>query len=113
MNWLMTNRWSNVPKTEVLAVAGTLAMPPRLIEGIRLASLALGKSIGVLMPVTSRVALSSFGAMVTPPRPAPKVNSLISVGLKLWFSVNERILPGPFFRSVMINGQFHDALVVP
>ena len=60
-----------------------------------------------------RVALSSCGAIVTPPRPTPNMNSPISVGLK--FLVIEMVgtLPGPFLRSVMVRGQFQEAVVVP
>src|SRR5262245_59950643 len=89
------------------------AMPLKSILGIRLGSLASGKSSGVLMPVAERVARSREGAIVTPPRPVPKMNSLINVGLKLCVSVNDRTLPGPFFLSVTVSGQFHEAVVVP
>ena len=41
------------------------------------------------------------------------MNSLISVGLKVWVSVKESVLPGPFLRSVTVSGKFQDAVVVP
>ena len=65
------------------------------------------------MPVAARVYLSSTGPMFTPPRPAPKTNSLVSVGLKLWVRVKDSVLPGPFFRSVNVSGQSQAAVVVP
>ena len=71
MKLLMTNVWSNGPNTDVLTTVGTLAMPPKARLGIRFPVFASGKSSGVLTPVVDRVALSSAGAIVTPPRPAP------------------------------------------
>ena len=65
------------------------------------------------MPVAARVALSSAGAIVTPPRPAPKMNSLLMVAPKLLVSEMVGMLPGPFRRSVTVRGQFQDAVVVP
>src|SRR5215475_11855734 len=92
MKLLMTNRWSKVPNTEVVGSALAFVKLPNVMVRIRFGSLASGKSSGVLMPVAERVARSSEGAIVTPPRPVPKMNSLISVGLKLCVSVN-RIAP--------------------
>ena len=51
--------------------------------------------------------------MVTPPRPTPNMNSLTVVGLKFLVSEIVGTLPGPFLRSVMVSGQFQDAVVVP
>jgi hypothetical protein len=41
------------------------------------------------------------------------MNSLVRVGVKMWVRVKERVLPGPFFRSVTVSGQFQEAVVVP
>src|SRR4051794_12675076 len=101
----MENRWSKLPNTDVSAVVA-LGIPPNVRLGIRLLVFAPGWSSGGLMPVTLRVALSSEGAMVTPPRPAPKMNSLAMVGLMLFVSEMVGMLPGPFLRSVMVRGQF-------
>ena len=83
MTCQIRKRWSNSPNTEVFAVALVLAMPPKFKLGINPLILASGKSRGVLMLAAARVALLSEGAMVTPPRATPKMNSLMTEGPKL------------------------------
>ena len=107
------NRCSKGPKTLVLTGVPTLAIPPKVRLGIKLAVLAEGYSIGVLMPDAARLAASPSGEILTPPRPTPKTNSFTQVGPKLLVSEMLGTLPGPFLRSVMVSGQFQEPVVVP
>src|SRR5882724_5700089 len=117
----MVKCWSKIPKTEVLTApfrllpAGTAmpGIPLNVRLGIKPLVFASGKRRGVLMPETARVALLSEGAINTPPRPDPKMNSFTRDAPKFLVSESVEMFPGPFFRSVVVSGQFHDAVVVP
>src|SRR5215831_19121197 len=109
----MVKCWSKIPKTEVFAGVATPGIPLKARLGIKPLVLASGNKRGVLMPEAVRVALLSEGAINTPPRPDPKMNSFTRDDPKFLVSESVAMFPGPFFRSVVVSGQFHDAVVVP
>ena len=103
----------NVTKGRALLRGYETIRPLSFPERAALPVLCQGAAIRFLLTRLFDWQNTPEGAMVTPPRPAPKINSLINVGVKVLVSEIVGMLPGPFLRSVIVSGQFQDAVVVP